>query len=288
MKRPVKREAKSPLRYPGGKSRSLHKIIPSIYPSYREFREPFVGGGSVFLAAIKRINPKGLYKINDLNYNVYCFWKQLKENDSSLIDEIKKIKKRYADGKKLFQFLSTLEKTKSELKRAARFFVLNRITFSGTTDSGGYSEEAFHKRFTDSSIRRLKPLPKLLENVIIEHGDYEKLLFEPGKKVFLFLDPPYFGSMKSKLYGKNGNLHTTFNHEKFAENMKKCEHKWLITYDDCQEVRGLFSFKEAHFYEWKTKYGMTNVAREVIQKSSELLITNYKLPTVKQKKQTHF
>ena len=38
---------KSPLRYPGGKSRAIEKIIPLI-PAFEEFREPFVGGGSVF------------------------------------------------------------------------------------------------------------------------------------------------------------------------------------------------------------------------------------------------
>jgi len=288
MKRAPEREVRSPLRYPGGKSKLLHNIIPNIYPSFKEFREPFVGGGSIFLAAMQRVNPTALYKINDLNYNVYCFWKELKENGRVLINKIETIKNEYSDGKKLFQFLTSSEKERMELERAVRFFILNRITFSGTTDSGGYSEQAFHNRFTDSSIQRLKPLPKLLENVIVEHGDYEKLLLEPSKEVFIFLDPPYFSSTKSKLYGKNGDLHTTFDHERFANNMKKCNHKWLITYDDCKEVRDLFSFQKSNFYEWKAQYGMTNVASEVSQKGKELMIANHPLPPIKQKNLTHF
>ncbi len=40
---------KSPLRYPGGKSKALDRIIPLIPGDFDEFREPFVGGGSVFL-----------------------------------------------------------------------------------------------------------------------------------------------------------------------------------------------------------------------------------------------
>ena len=43
--------AKSPLRYPGGKSRALKQILPLIPMSISEFREPFVGGGSVFFAS---------------------------------------------------------------------------------------------------------------------------------------------------------------------------------------------------------------------------------------------
>ena len=42
--------AKSPLRYPGGKSRALKQILPLIPVNMTEFREPFVGGGSVFFA----------------------------------------------------------------------------------------------------------------------------------------------------------------------------------------------------------------------------------------------
>ena len=286
MKRPPKREVRSPLRYPGGKSKSLHKIIPNIYPSYEEFREPFVGGGSVFLSAMQRINPKALYKINDLNYDVYCFWKELKENGLVLINEIQRIKNEYSNGKKLFQFLTSTEKERTELERAVRFFVLNRITFSGTTDSGGYSEQAFHKRFTNSSIQRLKPLPKLLEKVIVEHGDYEKLLFETNQEVFIFLDPPYFSAAKSKLYGKNGDLHTSFNHQRFANNMKKCQHKWLITYDDCKEIRDLFLF--ANIYGWKAQYGMNNVSKKKAEKGRELFIANYELKPTSQLKITQF
>ena len=49
-------KTKSPLRYPGGKSKALKQILP-IIPSFKEFREPMVGGGSVFFA-LKQLNPK--------------------------------------------------------------------------------------------------------------------------------------------------------------------------------------------------------------------------------------
>ncbi|MBA2495051.1 MAG: DNA adenine methylase [Acidobacteria bacterium] len=71
---------------------------------------------------------------------------------------------------------------------------------------------------------------------------YEKVINGEGKNVFLFLDPPYFSATSSALYGKNGNLHKTFDHAQFAETLKKCPHKWLLTYDDSPFVRDLFSF----------------------------------------------
>jgi DNA adenine methylase len=89
------------------------------------------------------------------------------------------------------------------------------------------------------------------------------------------LDPPYYSTTKSKLYGKNGELHLKFDHERFANNMKKCKHLWLITYDDCTEIRRLFNF--AYIYPWELQYGMNNYKQKNAKKGKELFITNYKL-----------
>lgn len=280
MENCAKTEVTTPLRYPGGKSKSLHKIIPNISLPYDELREPFVGGGSIFLKAIQKINPNASYRINDLNYDLFCFWKELKINGDLLIEAIQEMKDLCKDGKKLFLYLNEENSNKTDLERASRFFVLNRTTFSGTNDSGGYSDEAFRKRFTQSSIDRLKPLPSLLKNVKIEHGDYKNLLTNEGSNVFIFLDPPYLKPAKSKLYGRNGDLHLCFDHEGFADNVEKCSHKWLITYDDCREIRELFSF--AKIYRWKAQYGMNNVSKNRPKSGKELFITNYNLKRRKQ------
>ena len=58
---------KTPLRYPGGKSRALKKLfkyIPELH-EYEEFREPFLGGGSVSLEVTKRY-PNLRIIVNDL------------------------------------------------------------------------------------------------------------------------------------------------------------------------------------------------------------------------------
>ncbi len=160
-----------------------------------------------------------------------------------------------------------------ELNRAVRFFIMNRITFSGIMDSGGYSQQAFEKRFTNSSIERLKNISPYLEKVLVTCGDYEELLVEDGKEVFLFLDPPYYQPTKSKLYGIKGNLHTNFNHQRFAEKAKRCKHKWLLTYDDCSEIRDLFNF--ANITELQVQYGMNNYKQKHATVGRELIITNY-------------
>ncbi|MDR1846609.1 MAG: hypothetical protein LBR17_00610, partial [Bacteroidales bacterium] len=79
---------------------------------------------------------------------------------------------------------------------------------------------------------------------------------------------------KSALYGKNGNLHKSFDHERFANVMKNCKHKWLITYDDSEYIRDLFSF--ANIQSWNLTYGMRNLTEHSNQKGNELFITNYR------------
>jgi DNA adenine methylase len=258
---------KSVLRYPGGKSRVASKLVSLIPPTIKEFREPMVGGGSVALV-LKQTLPHVKVWINDLSCDLVCFWKTLRDNPEELIKELKRIKALYKDGRRLFEDFSSKEGG-DEFERAVRFFVLNRISFSGTTYSGGYSQQAFERRFTDSSIERLRKAGEIIKDFRITHGDYERLLFEEGEGVFIFLDPPYYSTTSSKLYGKKGHLHTSFDHQRFAENMKRCKHLWLITYDDCEEVRNLFSF--AYIYSWELQYGMS------AKKGRELLISNFLL-----------
>ena len=70
---------KTPLRYPGGKSRAVKKIMPLI-PKFDEFREPFLGGGSIFIAN-KQEHPIHSFWINDIYEELFCIWFQLQNNN---------------------------------------------------------------------------------------------------------------------------------------------------------------------------------------------------------------
>jgi DNA adenine methylase len=268
-------EIVSPLRYPGGKSKAIKNILPIISHDFLEFREPFVGGGSVFLSAKQYFLNNAKYAINDINFDLFCFWKFVQEKNKELYNAVKKITETEHDGKKLFKPYTNDNECYSDFERAVRFFILNRITFSGTVDSGGYSEKAFQGRFTNSSIERLKPLENILSDVTIYNKSYEDIIFATGKKVFIFLDPPYYRQAKSRLYGKNGDLHVSFNHEKFSKDMYNCQHKWLITLDNTDKIKRLFSF--AYIYEWELQYGMNNYKQKKAEKGKELFISNYRI-----------
>ena len=262
---------KSPLRYPGGKSRAVN-LISSLIPPFEEFREPFLGGGSVFIYAKQRY-PNKQFWVNDLYFELYKFWEIAQADINSLIAQIYSWRKKFPIGKELHSFLNQNMTKFNDIERATAFFIYNRITFSGTSLSGGYSEAAFVGRFTESSIERLYQFSKVIQDTKITNYDYKKLIGKEGKNVFLFLDPPYYSATKSALYGKNGNMHKSFNHIDFAETMKNCQHKWLITYDDSEYIRDLFSF--ANIIPWNLTYGMRNVSKESDSKGKELFISNF-------------
>lgn len=270
---------RSPLRYPGGKSRAIEKIA-ALVPPFGEFREPFVGGGSVFIH-LKQKFPHKRFWINDKYLELATFWKVLQNDSENLIQQIWNWKNQFTDGKKLFYYLRENIGKFNESETAAAFFIFNRVTFSGTTEAGGFSMQAFEKRFTNSSIERLLKLPELLNGVEITNSDYENSLFADGENVFLFLDPPYFSATNSALYGKNGNLHKSFDHERFAEKLQQSPHRWLLTYDDSPLIRELFSF--ANIADWNLTYGMRNVTANSNQKANELFISNYEINSNEQR-----
>jgi len=260
---------KSPLRYPGGKTRALRTIIPLI-PKFDEYREPFIGGGSVFFSIKQTYNGKK-YWINDLNRDLYMFWKFSQTKLHELVRAIDEVWSNSNDGRELYNYYRNSNNQFTDFESAVRFFVLNRITFSGTVDAGGYTNRSYEKRFTKSSIDRLSKTAPILKNVKITNEDYMDVVLEPGNNTFLFLDPPYFSKASSRLYTAGNGI--TFDHEKFASVMKKCVHKWLITYDNSPEVRKLFSF--AHVEEWSQKYGMGNYYKDNNFEKNELFISNY-------------
>ncbi len=261
---------KSPLRYPGGKSRAVG-LISSLVPNFNEFREPFVGGGSVFIN-LKQQYPARKFWINDLYFDLFKFWEMAQNQTDKLIEQIYSWRNNFNEGKELHRFLIDHKKDFDDLQIASAFFICNRITFSGTTESGGFSKQAFKDRFTESSIQRVKQLAQVLPETKITNLDYQEVVEKQGDEVFIFLDPPYFSATKSALYGKNGNLHKQFDHQRFAEVMKTCKHQWLITYDDSEYIKELFDFAE--ITPFNLMYGMRNQTKNSNQNGKEILISN--------------
>ncbi len=268
---------RSVLRYPGGKARILKLILDFIPEHFKEYREPFVGGGSLFLWLLE--NQPGLkFWINDINEDLIAFWSTLKASGEQLAEEALRIRETYKDGKVLYYKLKNQNVGDlGTFERGLRFFILNRITYSGLVDAGGYSKESFKERFTENSIDNLRRVSPRLRDVKITRGNYDCLLQASGDEVFLFADPPYETAKPSKLYGKRGTNGTNFDSNHLIRALSECEHAWLLTYDKTPQIYDSY-VKFAMIAERLVQYG-TNFRgkKKPAKKGKELFIHNYKI-----------
>ncbi len=252
---------KSPLPYVGSKRFFLKYITPYI-SDFAEYREPFVGGGSVFIY-LKQTYPNKMFWINDLYTDLYYFWKSAQENPNLLISYIQEFKNNYSDGKQLYYYLKENIQTFNDIKRGAALFVLAKISYSSKI-GGGYGSFNFDNFFTLASIERVKQFVPLLDNVKITNLDYKDVIKANGTDVFIYLDPPYY--IKTNYYQKN----KAFNHEELCKVLKDTKHKWLLSYNDCDYVRDFYSF--AYIKSFSARYSLFQH-----RKGHELLISNYEL-----------
>lgn len=235
--------ARSPLRYPGGKTRGVEFITQFFPKNLDKLLSPFFGGGSIELS----VAAKGTVVYGyDIFSPLVEFWQCLLTKPNELADEVEKY---YPLPKeKFYELQSTQTKFTSKLERAAVYYVLNRSSFSGATLSGGMSPE--HPRFTLTSIERLRNY--FNPNIHISKADFKTSL-KNHPFTFAYLDPPYL--IKSSLYGKKGNAHRDFEHEELANILRKREH-WILSYNDCAEIRNLY--EGFHILTPNWKYGMSN------------------------------
>lgn len=209
--------------------------------------------------------------INDKFEPVYNFWNQIAHFPENVLSIIKAFRTDHPDGKDLHGTLRRLyNEFHDEEDTAAAFYILNRCSFSGLTFSGGYSQAAFDTRLTDNGIKKLSLYSPILKTAKITNLDYNALLQAPAKNgdVFVFMDPPY-DIKASTLYGNKGNTHKDFDHSKFADDCKNCAYKWMITYNDNQNIRDLFSW--ANIQEIPVLYSMNSNSKKAV----ELVIRNY-------------
>ena len=124
---------KTPLRYPGGKSRAVKKMAEffPLFSDYKEFREPFIGGGSVALY-ISQMYPHLDIWVNDLYEPLYNFWRELQENGDEIRSQLVQLKQRHPDpssAKHLFleskEYLGHEPRRTDATARAVAFYIVN-------------------------------------------------------------------------------------------------------------------------------------------------------------------
>jgi len=276
---------KTPLRYPGGKSKAIKTLSPWFPKTISEYREPFIGGGSIAIE-ITKSNPNIPVWINDLYVPLYNFWVQLRDRGEELSERVREEKQRTLDegdkdkvtasAKELFNRYKAEIDTYDDFEKAVAFFIMNKCSFSGLTENSTFSQSASNSNFSLVGADKLAHFSKLIEDWKITNIDYSEVMKESGSSdTFVFLDPPY--DIKDFLYGKNREMHKSFDHDRFADDVYNCVHKFMITYNVNDRLKELY--KNYNLKEWKLRYSMAHRGDKGTDENikTELLVTNYSI-----------
>jgi DNA adenine methylase len=160
------------------------------------------------------------------------------------------------------------------LDKALRTLFLNRTSFSGILDAnpiGGINQTGPHKigaRWNHNALcAQIEACYHKLAGIRITSGDFEPVVAAPGRNVFMYLDPPYYHKGNLLYQSKM----TPADHARLAALLKQTPHRFLLTYDDCPEVRVLYT--GAHMYERSWFYSAAdNPGRK---QGNELFISNF-------------
>ena len=276
---------KTPLRYPGGKSKAIKTLTPWFPQVISEYREPFIGGGSLAIDFTKS-NPDVPVWINDLYVPLYNFWIQLRDRGKELSERVREEKQKTLDegeigkvtekAKELFDTYKEEIDTYDDFEKAVAFFIMNKCSYSGLTENSTFSPTASNSNFSLVGADKLAQFSKLIKDWKITNVDYSEVMRDHGSSdTFIFLDPPY--DIKDFLYGKNREMHKSFDHDRFANDVYNCIHKFMITYNVNDRLMELY--KNYNLKEWKLRYSMAHRGDKGTTENikTELLVTNYSI-----------
>ena len=259
----------SPIRYAGGKQKQAKWIINYFPKQFKEYREPFVGGGSVGLK-LRQQEDRVIDKfwINDFDPKIYYFWigaQNHNERNAEYYDRMLEIKK--VEGVEFIKkhFWKGMVRCLDFDVFGTNYFMVNKMGFNGLSS---FSEASCITKFTESSIKRYRNVKKDLVGTKITNWDFQEVIEKDGEDVVMYLDPPYY-RYNQALYKDHDN----FEHKRLCEVLKQTKHRWVMSYDDNKYIRDLY--KDFYIYEHSWKYSMAQKGGK-LRTGGELIITNFK------------
>lgn len=248
------RATKPFIRWAGGKSRLLPKILPYIPSAIRNYHEPFLGGGAVFFAVRDRIT--GGAHLADLNGHLVNAWAAMRDEQDTLTELLEWYKAR--DSKEFYYEVRASQPV-GAVEQAARFLYLNGTSWNHlwreNSKTGAMNVPWGDRPFKGFDTATLERLKSTLADVEVRQEDFREALarVEPGD--FVYLDPPYlpvFTNPDEKEPTSKFNKYTArvFGQDDLEDLAELCAEmsrngvRWIMSNRDTPGVRQLFSGSE--------------------------------------------
>lgn len=218
------------LKWVGGKGQILDTVLNLFPTAIHNYYEPFLGGGSVLIGLLGRINAgaitlTGTIHAADLNPCLIGFYKVLQSNPEELLTELQRLSTVYAtacanptpsvnrspttaeesrtSGESFYywcrQRLNGIPRTlafRATTTAAALFLFLNRTCFRGVYREGPRGFNVPYGNYKNPTIvdaDHLRALSILIQPVVFSVAPFGETLAiaSPSTQDFIYLDPPY-------------------------------------------------------------------------------------------------
>lgn len=243
----------------GGKKLLRNKIL-EVFPeqgTFDRYIEVFGGAGWVLFSSVRHAK---IEVYNDVNGNLVNLFRCTKYHPEALQKELELIlmsREQFFDAKEQVE-----NRGLTDVQRAARFYILIKESFGSDLRSFGV-----RPRNIENAIDYLLAVSKRLNTVVIENQDFERILKIYDKKDALFyLDPPYYKA--EKCYP---DRFVPEDHVRLKEALERVKGKFLLSYNDCEYIRELYSGYSIIEVERMNNF----VHAEEKPQYKELLIKNY-------------
>lgn len=271
----LSQKVKTPFRYPGGKFYALSYILPYIENvEHVEYREAFVGGGSVFFGKRKAAHNW----INDIDLALTNTYETIQDPKLCLA-LVQRVSAEFANRERYAEVKKMLAETNFE--KAFKYYYMNRTSYSGKmiSPSWGYREKRSIPPNRWHEV--LMPAHHKLQNVKITSLDFQEVIEAPAThgNVLLYLDPPYFLPPKTKHYVNGFHME---DHLRMADSLKKTSHTFFVSYEDCDEVRDLYNWANIYDFGFAYRVGDSNTSEFKRKTGREVLISNVKFTRTEQ------
>lgn len=178
------------IRWAGGKSRLLPRILPYVPDVIENYYEPFLGGGAVFLACSGRVT--GRSHLADLNEHLVSAWLAVRDHPKELRPRLDWYQ---ANDSKEFYYQVRATDPVGLIEKAARFLYLNGVSWNHlwreNSRTGAMNAPWGDRRFKGIDDTTMATIGNALARAEIRAADFREVLLGAQRGDFVYLDPPY-------------------------------------------------------------------------------------------------
>jgi len=195
------------IKWAGGKTSLLPHLLSHVPLPLKEYHEPFLGGGALFLGICTRTSAFNAH-LSDTNQELITAYRVIKESPEELIQLLSRFQREYdsAVDKSAYFYREREWRPTDRIESAARLIFLNKTCYNGLyrVNSKGEFNVPFG-RYKNPRILNsdgIRAVSHALENTKAElHSlDYKDALSSCGRADFVYLDPPYQPASKTSSF----------------------------------------------------------------------------------------